>query len=257
MNTPTLLQFANDEMLTRLLVKERAKCRRRNRNDKKHHLDRECDINSLSSRKMLSRLMPPRHSWVRPSKREKLKNKSSDTCKNAEKALWMTIKRDRMLQKQEGKTFPYLEEMEAFFKTIRDKLQSNNITLTPPQLLPIYKSKEKMDDGRYRVTCRPLSVYNDLEDKILLALTSRYLKDKILERHLHPNILSYRKARPFHGKEHRVTDFNDGIDSLSNISMNMGKMISMWPTAISKSSTTSSRIQLFLIASTACSTIRN
>ncbi|MBQ3960544.1 MAG: hypothetical protein II683_02005 [Muribaculaceae bacterium] len=211
MNTPTLLQFANDEMLTRLLVKERAKCRRRNRNDKKHRLDRECDISTLSSRKMLSRLMPPRYSWVRPSKRDKLKNKSSDTCKIAEKALWMTIKRDRMLQKQEGNTFPYLEEMDAFFKTIRDKLQNNNINLTPPQLLPIYKSKEKMDDGRYRVTCRPLSVYNDLEDKILLALTSRYLKDKILERHLHPNILSYRKARTFLGEEHHVTDFNDGI----------------------------------------------
>ena len=81
----TLLDFATPKMLTCLLVKERAKCRRRNRNDKKKkHFNRECDINKLSPRKMLSRIMPPRQTWVRPSKRKRLDNSAVDTSKNAE-----------------------------------------------------------------------------------------------------------------------------------------------------------------------------
>ena len=97
----TLLEFATDNRLTILLIKERAKCRRRNRDAKKPHiLDRECDLDDLSSRKMLSRLMPPRRQWVVPSKRAKLPNGAVDTCKNAEKALLLTISRDRKLRER-------------------------------------------------------------------------------------------------------------------------------------------------------------
>ena len=56
---PTLLEFASDEMLIDLLIRERAKYRRRNRSDKHHRLDRQCELSELSVRKMLSRMMPP------------------------------------------------------------------------------------------------------------------------------------------------------------------------------------------------------
>lgn len=204
----TLLDFATQEMLTCLLVKERAKCRRRNKSDKKKHLNRECDINELSMRKMLSRMMPPRRIWVRPAKRIRLKNKAVDTSKNAEKALLLTIDRDRKNQSDNPRI--YLDELDAFINHIRAKLSNGNLELEPPQLMPILKSQRVLPDGSFEVTCRPLSVYNRLEDKIILSLTSRYLT-RLLDKHLHENILSYRPARFFHGKEHHVTDFNDGI----------------------------------------------
>ena len=117
----TLQEFATDNRLTILLIKERAKCRRRNRDAKKPHiLDRECDIDELSARKMLSRLMPPRRQWVVPSKRVKLPNGAVDTCKNAEKALLLTISRDRK-RREKGALFPYLDEMDAFFARIRKR----------------------------------------------------------------------------------------------------------------------------------------
>ena len=96
MSTKTLIEFASDQMLTQLLVKERAKCLRRNRSDKNHHLDKECKLDELSTRKMLSRMMPPRYTWVRPpsSKRKKLPNSALSSRKNAEKALLLTLKRD-------------------------------------------------------------------------------------------------------------------------------------------------------------------
>ena len=50
----------------------------------------------------------------------------------------------------------------------------------------------------------------NLEDKIILALTSRYLT-QYLDKCLHPHILSYRKARRFDDNSYRPIDFNDGI----------------------------------------------
>ena len=213
MAIPTLLEFASDKMLIKLLVKERAKCRRRNRGEKHHHLDKNCDISKLTPRKTLSRLMPPRYTWVRPSKREKLRNGAIDTSKNAEKALLLTIARDQNLQ-QEGATFDYLNEQQSFFAKIRSRLSLDNITFESPCLMPILKKTELQEDGTLKVICRPLSIYSQLEDKIILALTSRYLT-RYFDRYLHKNILSYRPARNFGDKKHYVTDFNDGIRLIS------------------------------------------
>ena len=212
----TLLEFATEKMLTTLLVKERAKCRRRNHHEKNHTLDKVCDIEELSTRKMLSRMMPPRYAWLRPSKRKRstLDNGAVDTSKNAEKALLLTINRDRKLRNQGG-TFSYLDELDKFIDKIRKRLESSNLTFEPPKLFPILKSKEPMGDGSFLVVCRPLSTYTRLEDKIILALATRYLSC-YFNRFLHENILSYRPARTFHNKTHYVTDFNDGIELIKN-----------------------------------------
>ena len=209
MRTPTLIEYASDKMLTLLLIKERAKCRRRNRSETHHRLDKECDIDELTTRKMLSRMMPPRYTWVRPSKRLKLPNGAVDTSKNAEKALLLTIKRDVKLWKK-GEYFGYLDELYAFIDRIRERLEDGNLRLESPRLMPIFKDAEKQEDGTLKVTCRPLSVYSKLEDKVILALTSRYLT-RYFDGYLHEDILSYRTVRDFHGRKRYVTDFNDGV----------------------------------------------
>lgn len=209
MATKTLLEFATDDLLTQLLIKERAKYRSRNNSDKHHTLVKDCDLFELSNRKMLSRMMPPRYTWVRPSNRKKLANDANDKRKNAEKALWLTILRDRGKQ-AEGATYGYMVELESFFLRIRQRLTSDDLQFEHPRLLPILKDVDPLPDKTKKVTCRPLSVYTQLEDKIILALTSRYLT-KYLDKYLHDNILSYRHARTINGQEHHVTDFNDGI----------------------------------------------
>ncbi len=214
MGMKTLTDFASDQILTQLLVKERAKCLRRNRSDKHHRLDKSCELDELSTRKMLSRMMPPRRTWVRPSKRMKLANNTIVTRKNAEKALLLTIKRDRE-KWQKGKTFGYLDELHAFINRIRKRLSEGQLQLESPHLMPIFKDKKRLNDGTWEVTCRPLSVYTKLDDKIILALTSRYLS-RYFNRYLHDNILSYRPARDFQGEKHHVTDFNDGITLIND-----------------------------------------
>ena len=209
----TLLEFATDKTLTRLLVKERVKQRSRNRSDKKHALDKECDLFELTStRKQLSRLMPPRRFWVHPRKRISKPKDSLEKRKNVMKAVLHTIARDKMLQKQgfplkPGQTLDYLDEQQAFFARIRSLLASDSLEFQSPSLLPIFKDFDKKD--KQQVICRPLSVYSRLEDKIILGLTSLYLT-RYFDAYLHENILSYRPLRSF-GGEKRVTDFNDGV----------------------------------------------
>lgn len=165
-------------------------------------------MENLTGRKMLSRMMPPRYTWVTPKKREVLPNGSVDRSKNAEKALRLTIKRDRDLQ-QKGEAFPYLDELDAYISKIRQRLLANDLTLESPILMPMFKKKKEQENGMQKVTCRPLSIYSQLDNKIILALTSRYLT-KNFDRFLHSNILSYRKVRKF-DDTYRVPDFNDGI----------------------------------------------
>ena len=205
---PTLLEFSTDKILTDLLVKERAKCRSRNRSETHHRLEKDCQMEGLTNRKKLSRMMPPRYTWVRPKKREKMADNTIDKSKNAEKSLRMTIKRDRKLQ-QQGQVFPYLDELDAYIGNIRQRMQSGNLTFETPQLMPMEKKQEKQADGTLEVTCRPLSVYARLDDKIIQAATSRYLT-QYFDRYLHENILSYRKVRCSQDQPAHVPDFNDG-----------------------------------------------
>ena len=208
----TLIEYANTTHLTRLLIKERAKYRRRNRNDKHHTLDKDCPIEELTNRKMLSRLMPPRYTWVRPrkSKKETLTNGMTDTSrKKAEKALLQTIKRDRARQ-QRGEHFSYLDELDAFILKIQERLKDDTLAFESPQLVPILKDAKHQPDGTLKVTCRPLSIYTKLEDKIILGVTSHYLT-KHFDWCLHKNILSYRKVQNPEGEERHMPDFNDGM----------------------------------------------
>ena len=201
----TLLEFATDRNLFILLAKERAKYLKRNDNANTHKLDKSKDIFELlddkQNRILLSRLMPPRYKWVRPKKRKVKSNNFLAARKLAEKSLLLSYRRDLELNID----YPYLREFKAFVTHIRERLLSSDLSFESPQLVPILKDK---DDGV--ITCRPLSVYTNLEDKIILALTSLYLT-KCIDPYLHPNILSYRKARRQDKDTYRPLDFNDGI----------------------------------------------
>lgn len=204
----TLLEFATDKVLIRLLAKERAKQIKYNKSDKHHILNRSDDFEKLITRKKLSRLMPPRYDWVHPQKRIKKPISTPDKRKNMVKALLHTIARDKCRQTK-GDHFAYLDELQTYLNHIRELISSPELSFQRPNLFPIYKDHEQLADSTYLVTCRPLAVYSQLDDKIILALTSQYLT-RYFDCYLHKNILSYRPLRTFDDEE-RVTDFNDGI----------------------------------------------
>ena len=107
----TLYDFATPEKIQALLVKERVKCckknrkqndRCRNHNDKSHpkpfnykdHLNESTD--EMSIRIGIDFLMPPRGSWMRPSKRIR-KDPYYDAKAILIHSLTSTLKRDKKL----------------------------------------------------------------------------------------------------------------------------------------------------------------
>ena len=209
MHIVTLLEFASEKTIARLIVKERAKYRHRNNSMDNHTLDRDCDLGSLDLNKQLSRLSPPRYHWVWPRKREK-RNGVSDSRKNAIKAMMLTIKLNKAAERNEGKHFAYLDELRAFRQRIIERLSDDNLLFESPNLSPRLKDKELQDDGTFKVTCRPMSIYKKLEDKIILALTNMYLT-RYFDSYLHENLLSYRKVKYDKvEKKAETIDFSEG-----------------------------------------------
>jgi len=203
----TLCQYADQSLLERLLIKERAKCCRKNKGRRiEHNEEDNLQEEMLTARQQLSLLMPPRESWVRPRRRKQYLQPDGklDVKKYNAHCIKLTIERDR---KSGDK--PYLARLDSFCRELRKELQSVQIRLQRPLLKPLQKSAELTSDG-LDITYRPLSVYTSLHDKIILSVGSHYLTTRF-GGYLHDNILSYRTARNFEGRENVVTDFNDGV----------------------------------------------
>ena len=230
----TIYDFAKPKTIEALLIKERLKMCKRNRkhnekcrnknveNPPKHfnfsdHLNEP--THSMSVRIGINFIMPPRGSWARPNKnhREKAEN---DWQEQMTQSLKSTLKRDRRILNsidKDSKGLPilegrykrlnYLVRLDDYIEKIRNIFRGNKLKFSKPDIVYILKKKT---DKYWEY--RPLAIFNHLDDKIILAIVSRYLAEK-LNKHLHENILSYRPKRYFLN-ELIATDFNTGIKTI-------------------------------------------
>lgn len=236
----TLFEFATEKLILSLLVKERVKCggkyQRRVKkwaNEGKKFYQNSNPQSALDAElpklDLLTSIFPSRNSWTRPHNHDKFKRPdgSHDMQKLNVKSLTATINRDRRIWtalsklSQERTLFlgetaimerlKYLERLDQYVQSIRAEIGgTGEMSFSKPLLKTLYKNEKKQADGRVVVTYRPLSIYVELRDKIILAIASRYLAS-MFNWYLHPNLLSYRSARNFLDVKHHVTDFNDGI----------------------------------------------
>lgn len=223
----TLLDFAKIYVLP-ILIKERVKCRGkyvgRLRTGESGHgpsgvrtTDSEdVDFDAMAKLDLLTAMMPGRAHWVRLKNRRKYQMDDGriDKVRMYTKAVKVTIENDRVARETDpdNRMYAYLDVLDRFVDDILCKIGGHDeLTFNEPILKTLYKKESMRGDGTREVIYRPLSIYNDLRDKVILGVTSKYIANKF-NWYLHENILSYRSARKFHGEEKpRVTDFNDGI----------------------------------------------
>ena len=229
----SLSAYATPGRIENLLVKERIKCCKRNRiHDQNHskpfnYEDHKNDnTDDMSVRIGVNFLMPPRNSWVRQS--QKARKGAITSQHQRAKSLSATIRRDRrqrskLLKTNSSTAVPgrlnYLSRLEAYIEKIRNRLKGNNITLHSPEINYIIKKRGTKNGNEYR-EYRPIAIYNNIDDKIILAITSKYLAEN-LDSALHSNILSYRPAREFCGKPNIATDFNSGMEVIEKYRQQM------------------------------------
>ena len=227
----TLYEFATPNLIESLLIKERIKCCKHNRRHTQkggtpfqyeNYMNESTD--DLVVRTGVDFLMPPRRSWIRRSKEFRSKIYNSNSLHNSEIAriilansLRSTIKRDRKILQSQNNEAPkrlgYLNRLDNYIEKIRNLLKERKIKLHTPEILYILKKKNDLE-----CEYRPIAIYNNLDDKIILSITSKYLAQKIND-FLHDEILSYRPARVYHNKE-ISTDFNTGIKSIGEYRKN-------------------------------------
>ena len=110
-------------------------------------------------------LLPPRKQWIRPRKGERLNKSASEVNMHSiKKTISRRIKRG--VAQNEG----WFRNLTAFINRVRElALAGDNYSISKPHIFPIEKDKSKK-------TYRLIADYNVLEDKVIIALTAKYLR---------------------------------------------------------------------------------
>ena len=206
-------EYASEKRILELLIKERAKVALKGKLKNISLITTSQKINTnttLTIPELISTIMPPRNLWHRPSYSDRMKGSGTKDKRRKRilvRSITLTIKNHRKTPDK----YPYLKRLDEFIQTIRQEIL-NDGPLYFNSISIMGKKKKVNQDG---VTIlRPICVFNSLEEKLLIALASKYLSE-IFDPLLHEEILSYRPLRYYHNSEQLVlTDRDNAIKNL-------------------------------------------
>jgi hypothetical protein len=203
---PTFLEFASDEQIIKLLIKERVKVAL---NNGLKEIDTPGGYVSAIAREVAP-LMPPRP-WKKPRRQERLCVDTGKKRTNKQilmRSLALTIKAHR----KEASKHPYLRRLDDFVQSIQAEIRSTS-ELSFRESIHIVGKPKKIDSSGVHIL-RPLCTFNALRDKILIALVNSYLSE-VFDPLLHEEVLAYRPLRFYHNSNTKVlTDRDNSIDNL-------------------------------------------
>lgn len=210
MDICTLREFATDDVIIRILAKERGKlaskgCGTRDIvNGKDGRPDGELTVADLT---------PPHSLWIRIPSGRKPKNadlgiekwtrrKKIDTAR-----VYGTMVRYR----KSDPGLPWVRNLEAFIREIRSIVDgSTAFRLESPAILPKYKKDGKRPDGTVVHIYRPICVYSDIRTKVVLALACKYML-AMFDRCFHSRMFFMRNARKDTEGNWSTPDYRDCV----------------------------------------------
>lgn len=208
----SFVEYASEKRILELLVKERVKVALKGKLDSLSPVAIARNAGqekTLTVTEQIFMLMPPRDSWYRPQKRDRMQD-NGERKSNKQvltRSIALTIKKHR----KSGAGFPYLQRLDDFIAQLREDIIGD----APLEFssIKIVGKKKKVDSDKVTIL-RPICVFDSLREKLLIALASKYLSD-VFDPLLHEEILSYRPPRRYHGsKEPVLTDRDNAIENL-------------------------------------------
>ena len=199
----SFLDFASEQRICNLLIKERVKVAIKNNLTKDNPPVIATEIASM---------MPPRRLWKNPRKQERVRiTDGNDVEPRSQKqiltrSITLTIRAHR----KSGETHPYLERLDEFIASVRQELTSAEPLRF--ESIKIFGKTKKIDKDGWRVL-RPLCLFTSLREKILVALACEFLAEKF-DHLIHEEVLSYRPARTYHNKEKVVTNRDNAAENI-------------------------------------------
>ena len=203
----SLVAFATEDRIIRLIAKERGKCAAR-----RSGTAQKPDPDSLLAR--LMEVTPPHRLWADPG-RGKLPKKASyglarwtGKKKRASVRVYRAIMKNRNLMPDA----PWVKNLRDFILSIRERLANpEKLVLETPDVSAKFKEQDP-DSGDF--IYRPICKYSELETKIILALTYQYILAKF-DKYFHKNMLFMRAPRRIGVNQYLVPKFLDAIDLVS------------------------------------------
>lgn len=201
----SFIDFVTDRRIIEYLCKKRAK-EAAKRHELHHRHAISCDYEINDCKNEIYQLTPPRRQWIQLGKRRrKLNNSSRQTISSLERtrrSVLYTILKDRESNKDE----PYLHRLNLFIDKVRKRITNPSFEFKSLETFPVLK-KQKNDNTPDEY--RPISLFKDLSDSLIIALANQYLS-KLLDESFYVDSLAFRPKRNFHG-EMKTTFHHDAI----------------------------------------------
>ncbi len=211
----SFVEYASEKRILELLVKERVKIALKgklNNSSPTEIVRRVEDGSTLTIAEQMFMLMPPRDSWHKPTRRERL-TKDGVEKKSNKQILTRSIALTIRLHRKSRANHPYLARLDEFIASLRgDVIAASPLQFTS---MRVYGQKKKVAvDGT--IIYRPICVFESLREKLLVSLASKYLAE-VFDPLLHEEILSYRPLRRYHNSEEAViTNRDNAIENLQH-----------------------------------------
>jgi len=201
-------EFATDDMIIRLLCRERAKYAVKNARKKGEKIREHPFSDPLYCE--IASIMPPRNLWINPPRNFRPKVGSGKGVerwtrprKLADARVYGTLKKLR----GQGCNEQWSRNLDMYVGHIRRIVSGEEtFTMESPKIIAKLKSRTP-EDGAF--IYRPLCCYSSLETKIVLSLAYRYLLDQ-LDGCFHSNMLFMRAGR-LEGKKRHTPCYKDAI----------------------------------------------
>jgi hypothetical protein len=209
----SFVEYASEQRILELIIKERVKVALKGKLkgvSTDRIIKRAASGDTLSTKEQVFTLMPARNSWRRPRKQERTINNGAESKSHKQiltRSIAITIQQHR---KQEIPP-QYIKNLDAFISSLREDICScEPITFNSTKVV----GKKKKVDSEGIEILRPICVFESLREKLLIALTSKYLTE-VFDGLLHEEILSYRPLRRYHGSETPIlTDRDNAIQNI-------------------------------------------
>lgn len=169
------------------------------------------------SLKQIFQIMPPRRTWVQLEKGERTHKDVAgyqriSSLDYNKKALLHTIRRDRKNKPQSD----YLMRLDQFIADFMDWVTSDELEFQNIVVVPIPKKYEKG-----KIECRPVSMFTDLKEAVVLVLINKYLT-RLFDSRFYEESLAFRAKRLYHGQKvytnhhnaiERICEYRNRFDS--------------------------------------------
>lgn len=158
---------------------------------------------------LIYQIMPPRRHWVqlgweeRTRETELGRQRISSSDYNTE-ALYKTIHMDRKRHLDSL----YLKKLDTFITNFLKWVKNDKICINNIRIIPLPKKYEKE-----KVECRPVTVFSDLSESILLVLINKYLTRQF-DAWFYDESLAFRAKRMYHGVV-KSTTHHDAVERIS------------------------------------------